>query len=224
MHLGYNNGVKLLNDICYTCYSNKDLSAKGRSLSIEDIKSILDYEYWKPEDDNIYIKSKSFNINRVYPYVYYFEEYSSIDGERRPTGEGKKHSEQEKLYPLESYNNHEASISLDPIKTSWCKTLYHKNFVNTYYYSILFKDIESQWLASRAVDFTDDTVLFGLQIMHENILSQYTLCTSNKDKVLSGAKGFPVRPVVEIDLSKVSVDTKSKSGVDKENAFPIVAK
>jgi hypothetical protein len=200
------------------------LSAKGRSLSIEDIKGILDFEYWKPEDDDTYIDSKSFDVNRVYPYMYYFEEYSSVDGERRERGNGLAKSEQDKLYPLESYNNYEASISLDPIKTNWNKEFLHKNFVNTYYYSILFKDIESQWLASRSVDFNDDSVLFGMQIMKENVISQYTLCSSDVTESLPEAKGFPVRPMVEIDLSKVNIDTKSNSGISKDDAFTLEAK
>ena len=41
---------------------------------------------------------------------------------------------------------------------------------------------------------------------------------------LPEAKGFPVRPMVEIDLSKVNIDTKSNSGISKDDAFTLEAK
>lgn len=75
--IGYNNSVKILNEICETCYSNTEIGAVGRSLNIEDIEKTLDKSVWNPEE---YKERKEYKKNLYYPSIYSLETYSNIDG------------------------------------------------------------------------------------------------------------------------------------------------
>ena len=43
--LGYNNGVNLLNDICYNLYASKDKNINARSINISDIEKYMSSEW-----------------------------------------------------------------------------------------------------------------------------------------------------------------------------------
>lgn len=74
---GYNNSVKILNQICENCYSNSNIGAIARSLNIEDIEKTLDKSVWNPDE---YKERKEYKKNLCYPSIYSIETYSNIDG------------------------------------------------------------------------------------------------------------------------------------------------
>ena len=87
---GYNNCVKILNDLCNHYYSNASLGAEARSMNQEDIEVVLNLEVFKPTDserttkwlsephyayDGKYVTDSD---NRYYPYIWQFENYAKI--------------------------------------------------------------------------------------------------------------------------------------------------
>lgn len=214
--VGYNNGVKILNDICENCYSNASLGAKGRSISIEDIENVLDRGVWKPEDygmiplgkeEYYYTYGNSIRktgVNRNYPYIYQFEEYSTImnDGSliKFEKGEGLNRSKQEEYYNGTQYTYLTADTYLEPVLTAWEKELSNDNFTNSIYYNELQCGSNWAWIASRSVWFAQSysPAYFGLQSFYNGSITKTNQYNTYKDSV----KGkYCVCPMVEIDLS-----------------------
>lgn len=231
--IGYNNGVKLLNDICNSCYSNNDIGAVARSINIEDVESVLNKEVWKPEnyfyelndkEYHTYSGSKVFTTNKTYPYIHQFEEYSNIDNSKLEKGQGITRSEQENLYSGEIYNTYEATSALSPVMTYWMNSFTDKNFINALYYNLLFKDVSGYWLASRCVGGGAEYAFFALQYVANSKVDAYPLEVSKGNIPLGSIDGYKVRPMVEIDLTKVKLDTKSGTGESIEKAYKIEMK
>lgn len=101
---GYNNAVKILNDIGKTCYSTGEW-AIGRSLNIEDIEKVLDKSVWKPENNSKgYLTTKRYYSSETWhPYIYELEEYSNLNGTIKEKGQGITRSTQTELYPKSTY-------------------------------------------------------------------------------------------------------------------------
>ncbi len=231
--IGYNNGVKLLNDLCSTCYSNKSLGAVARSINIEDIENVLNKNIWKPEDYSYkangqeyhtYLSAKTFIENKTYPYIHQFEEYSDIDSAKKEKGKGITRSEQESLYSGEVYKTYEAVSALTPTETYWTNTFSDKNFIDAIYYNLIFKEQAGFWLASRCVGGASEYAAFAMQYVSANKVDAYPLVVSKANVPLGNIEGYKVRPIVEIDLSKVNLDTKSGTGENLEKAYKLEAK
>ena len=73
--LGYNNGVYLLNDLCYKLYSSND-SKYVRNLNIEDIEKYLDTDVWNYDIQSNY---KTYKSNLYYPTIWSKEKNVIID-------------------------------------------------------------------------------------------------------------------------------------------------
>jgi hypothetical protein len=171
---GYNNGVKILNDICMDCYSNSSIDAVARSINIDDIENVLDIAVWRPEryrtkgtSAKVYTDRKDYKNTICYPFIYSLEEKSLIDGIEKE--KGIKRSNQDELYGGKQ-NYLKAENTLSPIQTAWNNTrLTEKNFVNPNYYYLIFKEgfsnvetLMSYYLASRSVDLTENHINFGM--------------------------------------------------------------
>lgn len=231
--VGYNNGVKILNDMCNTCYSNASLGAVARSINIEDVENVLNKSIWKPEDHfykangqeyHTYSSSKTFTENKTYPYVYQFEEYSDIDSRKIEKGKGITRSEQENLYSGEIYKTYEATSALTLAETYWTNTFSDKNFIDAIYYNLIFNDKTGYWLASRCVSGVTDYAVFAMQYVSANKVDAYPLIVSKANVPLGNIDGYKIRPMVEIDLGKVKLDTKSGTGENVEKAYKLEAK
>jgi len=218
--VGYNNGVKILNDICENCYSNASLGAKGRSINMDDIENVLDRSVWKPEDyytlyDSVkyyaYTDSRKFETHINYPYIYQFEEYSNIDGVEIGKGQGTKKSNQpeNKYYQSTTYNTNTANSYIQPTNTYWLKTVSEwskKSFTNDEYYNIIFKNdrllnFENYYLSSRNIGLYYSTYsVFSITTMvNGEIRNNGELFYSYGGT--STTKKYAIRPMVEIDLS-----------------------
>lgn len=219
--LGYNNGVKILNDICEYCYSNASLGAKGRSINIDDIENVLDRGVWKPEDTYIipygsnqkaytYGERYQNTENMYYPYIWQFEEYSKIVNtdeiieNNKGTGVNRNNQPEDKYY---IQTMQQAQVSINPIRVCWEKGLNSSLFINSEYYSLICKqedntsNLNTYWLASRYFQSETDNnkEIFGLQrISNSKVDRGPRLFFSNGT---SGNHIIKIRPMVEIDLS-----------------------
>ncbi len=168
--LGYNNGVKILNDICSWCYGNEELGSVARNLNLDDIESVLDKTVWKPEDDyytntSSYGKQVSSNGTGIYhmltetckntnnlnfPYIWQYEAYSNIDG-KKVMQEGLKNSEQTEFYETARAS---AKSYYELMYNGWYKQLQNNNFKDPVYEELILKDsngnyYEKYYLSSR---------------------------------------------------------------------------
>ena len=166
---GYNNGVKILNDICSTCYSNSRFGATARSIKIEDIENVLDTSVWEPTEyyetyesmNNVpqytYITTYRDTVNKNYPYIYQLEEYSNIDGNYKSKGQGLSRSEQNTYYIGSSYSTGTANSYIQTTMTYWENHLSENNFIDETYYNLLFEkpneteELTPYYLASRFI-------------------------------------------------------------------------
>lgn len=76
--------MKLLNEICYRCYSNEEYGASARSLNIDDIENVLKKKIWEPANYrrnnlDVYLGGREYITNMYYPYIYSIEDNSCID-------------------------------------------------------------------------------------------------------------------------------------------------
>lgn len=169
--VGYNNAVKILNDICKECYSNTTFGAIGKCPNIKDIENVLDKNIWNPDDYFNSIPTKNLSYYKVtdykfYPYIYQFEEYSDIDGNKVEKGLGIARNVQEELYSSKSYKFLEASSYIGAVFTDWSTlgedSFSSKNFINDKYFELIFNvkseyDIKNNeyWLSSRGAESTE---------------------------------------------------------------------
>lgn len=227
-YTGYNNAVKILNDICKACYSNSEYNAIGRSFNVDDIESKFDIAIWRPErykvkeiDVRTNIGRKEYQVNRCYPYIYKEERFGIIDEEENTEGIGK--SEQIKFY-TENEGFSKAEKVLNPMQTAWTNgKLEDRNFINQNYYNIIFKNslengeaLMSYYLASRAVELNDSHIEYGI--------FEVSMGRNIKVNELFNSRGASIeywdriRPVVEIPLEKIRINVEN-DGRTKDTAI-----
>ena len=192
---GYNNGVLLLNNACKAMYSNNSLGAVGRSLKIEDIESVSSF---KGTDATSYYGKEYSPSNRYYPNIFAQEEGGAPNGTYGSLGR----SEQSSYVTGNSSGN-------SSFKGKY--TLYWYTMSSSYMnqkYVDLFKcsPTKENLLASRGVYFDNGAAIFNMFCVSGDSVSASWLYVSSK---YSGEDGgtfnCAVRPIVEIDLTKVNV-------------------
>lgn len=215
---GYNNCVKALNDICNTCYSNKELNSTARSLNVDDIENVLDKSVLDPSN-YVNEKNRGYNIgerkeytsNICFPYMYSLEAYSIIDDTELSEENGINRSMQYETYRGNS-TYLKAKSKIMPMQTAWNNLeLKCRNFINENYYYMLFRDgfseketLKSYFLASRAVDLEENCANFGI---FEVSLGKYI-----KTNPLFNSRGGSleywdrIRPVVEIPIKNFELE------------------
>ena len=190
---GYNNGVYILNDICKTLYSNKDLGVIARSITIEDIEAGFNEAGKTARDD--YNKYNSFSYPQYgntftftdagelyYPVIYANENGSGIGVKKEDAETGIKTdgigqsdpfytTEDELISKPEGKEIDEASNALT------CKqTAYDIDVIEDYCKDVKFHEmifgidtgrfsLYEYFLASRCVDFNADMGRFGLSVV-----------------------------------------------------------
>ena len=238
--VGYNNGVKIQNDICKNCYSNSEYGAVGRSLNVQDIESVLDTSEWTPEQFRLnaygtenwyytYDEPYQYTSNRYYPYIWQFEEYAKIVDDNKITenkkGTGINRNIQNEYYSGDKYTALRAGVSINPVNTAWTKTDFTEaNFINNIYYNLLFFNGASQAitynLASRyaAISETSNNCFFGfLRVENEDVLYNYSYGASNA----ATSRTYAIRPMVEINLTQVTLDITTTNGNTANAAYKL---
>lgn len=180
--LGYNNGVYLLNDLCYKLYSSND-SKYVRNLNVEDIESHIDTNIW---DYNIQSNYKTYERNLYYPTIWIKEKNTIIDN-KNIDGVLDKSEAMEKS-KLTSYK--ETTSTLTTINNYWTSSLIENNFKNKEIYKLLIKD---ELLSTRYTSTEEDNIQWGLMGVEDSSVVRKRLYSS--DNVNKEITGY-LRPII----------------------------
>ncbi len=205
---GYNNGVLLLNNACKALYSNGTLGAVGRNVKIEDIEKVSSFN---PEDDEFLNYgqevSNSMGKNNVsYPNIF-AEELNGAPNGTYGTELGL--SEQNEYITGTSKGN--SSFKGREMYYSYMMTLFvvDSSYMDDIYLELLGGECTATiptdyWLASRCItgDAGDTGLYFNIFYVDYYKVDADCLYQSN---YTGDNSNHSIRPVVEIDLSKVNV-------------------
>ena len=211
-YLGYNNGVLLLNNACKAMYSNNTLGATGRSLNIDDIEKYMSYD--KNSDPN-YGKEFIVSSRTYYPLIFKDELTGAVDG----TYGSKYGLSDQDSYILDSTQFVQASTLKG--KSTYFRFTISANTMKNATYADLLGSSDTYWLASRFVEYDseDDYFSFCIFSVSANVVAGPSLFTSFTG---GSNSNYAIRPVVEIDLTKVNVGLSGDGSAD--TPFSIEAK
>ena len=136
---GYNNGVLLLNDACKTMYSNSSLGAIGRSIDIDDLEEVSNYN--KNNYSGYGGTETPDSWNNYYPNIYEDERTGSVAG----IGQ----SEQEE------YITGYSQASALSIKQTYYSYIISTTYMSSSYMELFYYEpssINTYWFASRVID------------------------------------------------------------------------
>ena len=209
---GYNNGVKLLDDICDMLYNNK-FTSKVQNLKIEDIQNKMkeqDYTKFKPN------YGKPFSPkNKYYPSILSMEEKQEVKTQENLEIKQKIGvSEQKEL--IEQEDKQQANV-LNTQYTYYEYTIEKSGFLkNTdkYYELFMGKDEEnyltSYWLSSRCIYANDENAGFYIRCIYPGNISAFGLYYSNNGIT---AREFALRPVITL---KSNIQVMSGEGTESK--------
>lgn len=193
---GYNNGVLLLNNACKELYSNKLLGAVGRSMNIEDIEKVSTFD--KTTYENYGKELTDTGGNSRYPNIFALEitgapegifgtRYNLSDQDEYITGSSNRKNI---LKGKATYYTYEITAT----------------YMNSIYLQLLrYKpgttdNLNGYWLATRCVWYDDGWFNYEMFSINKGSVIPNKLAASDDITV-----NYYLRPVVEIDLSKVNV-------------------
>ena len=181
---GYNNSVLLLNNACKAMYSNSDW-ATGRSIKMEDITKHSSYS---PQ----YETETMTDPGKYYPNILKDEKTAIIDGI-----EGKKYGESDQdTYITTGYSQ---ASTLTVLYTA--DSFYLSQYVQTKYLNLF--NTGEYWIATRAKSAGPNGASWYMRCIKSGYLDCEFLFATYE---LAGADNkHAIRPVVEIDLTKVNV-------------------
>lgn len=187
--LGYNNGVYLLNDLCYKLYSSND-SKYVRNLNIEDIEKYLDTDVWNYDIQSNY---KTYKSNLYYPTIWSKEKNVIIDN-TNINGTLNK-SESIELSKLTSYK--ETTLSLTTKNNYWSSSLIENNFKDKEMYKLLIKN---ELLSTRYTSTEEDNIEWGLiGIKDSSVIKNKLYSSDNVNKEITGY----LRPIITLKDSVI---------------------
>ena len=187
--LGYNNGVYLLNDLCYKLYSSND-SKYVRNLNIEDIEKYLDTDVWNYDIQSNY---KTYISNLYYPTIWSKEKNVIIDN-TNINGTLNK-SESVELSKLNSYK--ETTLSLTTKNNYWSSSLIENNFKDKEMYKLLIKN---ELLSTRYTSTEEDNIEWGLiDIKDSSVIKNKLYSSDNVNKEITGY----LRPIITLKDSVI---------------------
>ncbi len=223
---GYNNGIKILNDACAQAFGNSTTYGDGavvaRSINQEDIDKVTNMT--TPEQRKAVYPSYNYGVsganmvtaedNRYYPTIY----------EQEPSKSGGGSLERSKQSSW--YSGYVSGSSTGYVS---CYEYNIANYATQELYNALLTNPQassttgtvnhtSYWIGSRCV-YLGGLALFDIFRIDGGKLTANTLYTSGGSAV---PRDNAVRPVVEIDLSKVTI-VETEGGIE-ENTYSITKK
>ena len=201
-HLGYNNGVTLLDNICDTCFTDKTTYAnmKGQNLKLEDVLAVK-----SSSTNNNYASqygTTPYSYTFTYPYIW--NQYEKSDTSK---GQGAKDWENNRSTPYDLTTNTTAtSQSYNPYYSLW-----YNNNMNTSsawsspaYFRMVMTPAQSKtyWLSSRYVYPNVSTMcFFGLQYVYSSGVGSNSLYyRTDSGSASSSNFSYAVRPLVVVPL------------------------
>ncbi len=175
---GYNNAVKLLDDVCSTLYNSK-LATKVQNLKIEDIQDKMKTDYKKIDSNYGNRFTPSY---KQYPSILTKEKEQKITvGQNTTTGTELDFSEQK---TFENQTESKQADTLDVKYTFWYKTMSANDFdgENKEMYYKLFinngSNYPTYWMSSRCVDANSVFADFFVRRVDSGNVSANYLCFS----------------------------------------------
>lgn len=218
---GYNNAVKLIDDVCSVLYDNKDLASKVQNLKIEDIQNKMKTDYTKINNNyNKVFEPK----NKYYPSILLKEREQTVTIDKTPiTGTELDLSEQKELI------NQTTSQQVKDWKvkyTYWNKAILPNDFKdnnNKYYELLIGKDSNSYypeyWMSSRCMGNNSNYAYFRVRYVSSGKIDASSLYGSSGSYEPNCIYAF--RPVITLK-SDVQIDvTNSGDGSLEEKAYAI---
>lgn len=201
---GYNNAVKLLDDVCSNLYSNSKLSKKVQNLKIDDI---LIYMSKQPE-----MNLTVYNYSNIrYPKILEQEENQMVANSVLP---------KLGLSTQDNWVTGKDTTTSSTLKnTFWSYAIRGKgDFKEDIYYELFINNFLAYWLSSRCVNTFSWAVSFDVRVVDYTNISSWGMYASDVDKT-KGSCCF--RPVVTLN-SGVQLDaTKVADGSDADHAYAI---
>lgn len=190
---GYNNGVYILNDIAEKQYSNKNLNAVARSMTIEDIekkmneKGISERDGYTSSSGTQYGHQTKYTVdNSYYPKIYAEENGSGINTEEvKEDGIGVSEEGSEN-FPVpstetpayEQANESGLTVTQNHYEMYKSEMSEYFNEENQDFYELMFDTYGYYWLASRYSHCPSPYAYFGLRYVNSRILGgNYLFCS-----------------------------------------------
>ena len=188
---GYNNGVLLLNNACKAMYSNEEW-ATGRSLNIDDIEKYMTYDKTSsPMYGDEYLPTYT-----TYPSIFAKE----LNG--APNG---TYGTELDLSEQNEYITGGTLVGNSQFKGKWTRYSFEMSTstMKNQIYVDLLSSATYTWLASRCVSLSLQTAEFCIFYIWNNNIGTEKLFESDQHN--GDDNSYAIRPIVEIDLTKVNV-------------------
>ena len=193
---GYNNAVKLLDDVCSTLYNSK-LATKVQNLKIEDIQDKMKTDYKKIDSNYGNRFTPSY---KQYPSILTKEKEQKITvGQNTTTGTELDFSEQK---TFENQTESKQADTLDVKYTFWYKTMSANDFdgENKEMYYKLFinngSNYPTYWMSSRCVNADSGGAGFDVRGVDSGDVYANILFYSLDDE---NSIGYAFRPVITLN-------------------------
>lgn len=214
----YNNGVKLLDDVCNVLYNSKSVS-KVQNLKIEDIQNKM------KEKDYSKITSKYGSVfspaGNYYPSILIKEKGQEVtDSDITTNGTKLDLSEQ---FEFQKQDSEIQADTWNLKYTIWEKEMNVDDFTESNYYKLFIRDNSENYpeylLSSRCVYAYSDRAYFYIRRINTGKVSARNMYDSLGNSLEEVKYSF--RPVITLN-SDVQLDTeKSGDGSNADNAYVI---
>ena len=211
---GYNNAVKLIDDICKKLYSHTKFTSKVQNLKIEDIEEKISEKNLKKfnsDYDNTF-----YTVKNYYPSIMKKEKKQIIDG-----SEGKE-LERSEQQDFEQQQEIKCAEELQIKITYWNKDIVEEDFKNSQYYDLFMKknskNYTTYWLSSRCINYYAGRAYFDIyKIETSNVGSRSLYHSENAE----GSFCYSFRPVITLKHNIELNVNSEEDGSTAEKAYSI---
>lgn len=222
---GYNNSVRLLNEICQQLYGNESKNITARSINLSDIENVIKEDSLKNSRDeytndssvkyNTQILSNNgdtslnekgaYITNKNYPQIYAAEANNVIDEVITKAGLKNDGQGDWKKGIVTS------ATSIHPYQTFWTARLDKSHFKymngttgNTYYNLLIgdeLKNLDSYWLATRTINLNSNYASFNVATVQNGIIGGSEIYNSKSE---GKAISMKLRPMITVPIESIT--------------------
>lgn len=204
---GYNNAVKLLNDVCNSIYKNEEKGIVARSINIEDIENLMNMSSSMISNaKNVYgygIKN-SFSIPNIFFPKIYEKETLEVNAEN-PLDKPWKRSRQDGWLYGYMIQNTSREITSNYYKLTASE---FSNVLGSTNSDILLNSSigNNFWVSSRYVDIRGEYASFGLMAVKNGELDCVKLYDIGDNKM---SAEMSIMPVVTVDAELITLNNST---------------
>ncbi len=222
---GYNNGVKLLNDVCGKLYGNLEKGITARSINISDIeeKVVPSYLEMMKKNGVMYENEYLSGAYGYFPKIYSIERNNVINEKITKSGLSKNEQNyfieptNEEIADIESNmlewlkvgSNHSKSINpfnsyyFTNVRVSIEETSFAKlndNSIQTYY-SLFISENTNYWIASRSIQCVNAYCSYKIRCISNNEIVGASMYNSINQGHLSN---YALKPIISVKATDIS--------------------